>query len=111
MTHDAERWALLRRDREAGVIGGPDDGAGVSHPSLTTWEVHVSCDHGELMFSPEIDGFIDLLAAMSALAVRHAQEFGCSCIATDMGMARRALHAWRHEYGTDPVIPLGRFAR
>jgi hypothetical protein len=108
MTHDAERWVVLRRDREAGVIGGPDDGAGVRTASLTTWEVGVSCDHGGLTFKAQVTSFIDLLTAMTVLSYRHERAFRCGCIETDMAVARRALKAWRDEYGADPVIEVPR---
>ena len=107
MTHDRERWVVLRRSAAAGAIGGSDDGAGARTPSLTTWEVAVSCDHGELAFEVEIDAFIDLIAAMTTLGYRHKHAFRCGCLDPDDIAAHRAVTAWRDAYGHDPFIQLG----
>lgn len=104
MTHDRERWAVLRRSVASGVIGGPDDGAGADADETALFEVSVSCDHGEVMFEVEIRMFRELLAGMNVLAYRHHEEFGCDCVAVDEAIARRAVNAWRDAFGRDPNV-------
>jgi hypothetical protein len=102
---DRAQWVALRRSTEAGEIGGPDDGAGTQAASLTLWQVEVTCEHGSVGFAVEIGGYLELLAAFNVLGLRHAQEFACACVAQDdRAIVRRALDAWRAEYGRDPVI-------
>lgn len=106
VTHDRERWVVLRRAVADGVVGGPDDRSTAQDAGTSLFEVSCSCDHGALTFEVEITSFVELIAAMNVLAARHAREFSCQCVETDEAIARRAVAIWRAEYGTDPVIPM-----